>query len=109
MELDDQQLAKFAGVIGRVWADPGSAKRYKADPHAVLAEHGIHLPAGVPAPVVPEHPAGTNFSQWGRELSFEGWDVKVKHYPNPEHNSPLRIATLACVACPYSCFSSISE
>jgi hypothetical protein len=108
--MDQDHVAKFAGVVARVWADPDAAKKYHADPHAFLGEHGIKLPAGVPAPTIPPGlPKDANFAAWGREMSFKYWDVKVTDYPNPPQNSPLSVSSLACVACPYSCFSSLSN
>ncbi len=105
--MDQQQVTQFAGVVARVWADPNSAHRYKSDPHSVLREHGIDLPEGVPAPVIPDHPS--NLRQWGQEMSFKYWDVKVENYPNPPQNSPLSVSSLACAACPVPCFSSLSN
>jgi hypothetical protein len=38
---------KFGQLIAKCWADEEFKKKFKADPAAVIKEHGIDLPAGI--------------------------------------------------------------
>jgi hypothetical protein len=109
-QFSHDNLAKFAGVVAKVWNDKNLEKSYHENPGKVLAEHGIKLPEGVPTPVIPPRPTGANSPELGaafKKQTFENWHVTVDHL----HGQPagLSISSLACAACPVSCFSSISN
>lgn len=44
---------RFAVLVARTWTEPALRSSYLADPHRVLAEAGIELTPGSPAPVLP--------------------------------------------------------
>lgn len=44
---------RFAELIAATWVEPGLSSRYARTPDAVLAEFGILLAAGQPAPELP--------------------------------------------------------
>ena len=43
---------KWGELVARAWADPAFKARLLADPEAVLAEHGVAMPAGFQVRVV---------------------------------------------------------
>jgi hypothetical protein len=109
--LTNQHLAQFAGLVAAAWSNPDLAERYKSNPQQVLGEQGILLPEGVPAPEIPPRPGnGPQDGGW-QDLSFEEWDVTIQRGPTaPGGITPeLSISSLACLACPVSCFSSVSN
>ncbi len=57
-DIKQEDLAKFSGLVAKVWNDKALAESYKADPEKVLSDFGIALPAGVPTPVIPDRPEG---------------------------------------------------
>jgi len=127
--ISQDNLARFAGLVAQTWNDPQLRQDYLADPVAVLARHGIQLPAGIPTPQIPPPPVGgiAMAGEAFRYMTFDDWDATVQQLPGatpaggpqaaigpqiPGGSGPptaLKIVSLACVACPYSCFSSISE
>jgi hypothetical protein len=52
---------KIAHVHARCWADDAYKARFKADPHGVLAEAGIHVPADTKIQV---HEEGAQEGHW---------------------------------------------
>ncbi len=44
---------RFAELVARTFTDPALRERYLADPRTVLAEAGVELAAGSPAPALP--------------------------------------------------------
>lgn len=44
---------RFAELVARSCLQPGLRDRYTAEPRAVLAEFGLHIPAGSPVPELP--------------------------------------------------------
>lgn len=106
VHISDLDRARFAGLVAKAWADEDLANRFESEPQSVLAEHGIALPKGVPVPVIPPRPEGIDIGTGWRNVTFEHWDIRIEKLPeSPE----LSVSSLACVACPYSCFSSISN
>jgi hypothetical protein len=122
-KISAEHLANFAGLVAKCWNDQNLHRRYRADPVKVLSEHDIVLPEGVPAPVIPSLPeAGPVTGLMAvpyvfNNLTFDNWDVTIQDLSGGTSAGVqsrsaverLKISTLACVACPYSCFSSISE
>ncbi|MBL1106837.1 TIGR04351 family putative TOMM peptide [Streptomyces sp. 5-8] len=45
---------RFAELVARTWTETDLKERYLADPHRVLAEAGIDLAPGAPAPALPD-------------------------------------------------------
>lgn len=113
MKVKQSDLANFAQLVTKAWNDPQVMAEYAKDPKGVLAQHGVHLPAGVPTPAIPAipafDPAGVG-AAW-KHLTFDNWDITIHQLPGGSGGtSPkLGIGCLACVACPYSCFSSLSN
>jgi hypothetical protein len=111
--IKHDDLVKFAGLVAKAWNDPQVLNAYGKDPKAVLTQHGITLPEGVPTPAIPPTPpfdaAGVG-AAW-KNLSFDNWDVTVHHLPGGSGApaAKLSVGCLACVACPYSSFSSLSN
>ena len=114
-QLNQEMLAKFAGLVAKIWNDKTLADGYHKDPHRVLANYGIKLPEGVPVPLIPEPPTGGVGPEMGRAwktLTFEDWNISIQNLDKLRRESgpmALKIVSLGCIACPYSCFSSISE
>lgn len=109
--LTSQHLAAFAGLVAAAWNNPELANRYKSNPQQVLREHGIALPDGVPTPQIPARPGkGPQGGDWA-DLSFEEWDVTIQRGPGGAATAApsISVSSLACIACPYSCFSSVSN
>jgi hypothetical protein len=48
-------------VIGRAWADPAYKAKLLQDPHAVLTEAGVKVPAGTRLKVVEDTATTTHF------------------------------------------------
>lgn len=107
-DVSQNDVAKFAGLVTNVWKDPQLAAAYQKDPIGVLGSYGIKLPAGVPAPVIPEQPTGDLGLAW-QNMSFEGWEAKVTPLDPGGTITGIAISSLACVACPVSSFSSLSN
>jgi hypothetical protein len=111
--IKHDDLANFAGLVAKAWSDPQLLAAYAKDPKAVLAQHKVTLPPGVPTPAIPPippfDPAGVG-AAW-KNMTFENWEVTVQHLPGGSGgaSAKLGIGCLACIACPYSCFSSISN
>ena len=107
-------LAKFVGLVAATWNDASLSRSYQANPVKVLADHGITLPQGVPAPVLPGRPSTGLTPEVGaawKDLTFDNWDLTIQHLPagKGQASTQLKISSLACIACPYSCFSSLSN
>ena len=51
-QSDEQRRAAYAKVVARAWGDSSFKARLESDPHAVLAEHGVEVPAEVSVTVV---------------------------------------------------------
>lgn len=100
-------LANFANLVTKIWADPKLGQAYANDPAKVLASNGIVLPAGVPTPVIPERPQGDIGLAW-QKASFDKWEVTVTPL-DPNDPAAIRISTMGCIACPWSCFSSLLD
>ncbi|MCX5195367.1 hypothetical protein OOK31_15900 [Streptomyces sp. NBC_00249] len=49
--------ARYHAVVAAVWSDPGKERMLSRDPGALLAEHGIRVPAGTVIEVVRDQPA----------------------------------------------------
>ncbi|MFF7637976.1 hypothetical protein ACFZB9_33235 [Kitasatospora sp. NPDC008050] len=47
----------YSAVLAAVWSDPGQERLLTRDPRLLLAEHGIHVPAGTAVVVVRDRPA----------------------------------------------------
>jgi len=114
--FSNADLANFSGLVAKVWNDDDLRQRYEAEPKAVLAEHGITLPEGVPLPLIPPSPAdatdGSSIGALFSQLPFENWDLTVRQLPEPaDGHGPVAISVgcLATGACPVSCFSSLSN
>jgi hypothetical protein len=45
-------IAAYSRLVAEVWADPAAERALARDPRAVLAEHGLELPASVEITVV---------------------------------------------------------
>jgi hypothetical protein len=111
--LKHDDLVHFAGLVVKAWNDPQLMAAYAKDPKAVLSQHGVTLPAGVPVPAIPPTPpfdaAGVGAS-W-KNMTFDNWDVTVQGLPGGSGGAAgkLSVGCLACIACPYSCFSSLSN
>ena len=103
----------FARLVKAAWAQPALRTRYQDNPTQVLAEFGITLPPGTPPPTIPAKPASTlGYSTTGSKAfrtkavsSFEGWNLQV----TPVGGTAVAISSLCCIACPVSCFSSLSN
>lgn len=52
-----EQDWRFAELVARTWIEPALSTRYQEDPHAVLADFGLHLPSGCAVPLLPPAPA----------------------------------------------------
>lgn len=116
--ISQDQLAKFAGLVAKCWADESFHRAYRADPVKVLVEHGITLPEGVPAPLIPPLPevgpvSGVMAVPLAfRDLTFENWDLTIRELPGGTSTGitpMISVSSLACLACPVSCFSSVSN
>jgi hypothetical protein len=90
--MNDEQRTRFSTLVAEVWGDAELEARYNEEPHAVLAEYGIEVEAHAAAPVIPARPDG--------DLSIEELDAVA---------AGLSVSSLACFACPVSCFSSVSN
>jgi hypothetical protein len=110
--LDPQTVMKFGALVMKCWEDKNVDAAYRKDPKKVLAQYGIQLGRGVPPPVMPRAPEGGVNPTMGRNLikhlSFEDWDVAVRHLGEGGALG-ISVSSLACVACPVSSFSSISN
>ena len=103
----------FSDLVTACWKSPTLLKKYNATPAAVLTQYHITLPAGTPAPVIPPKPASsfgkatTSSKAWAktRQASYSNWDVTV----TKASGSTAAVATLACLGCPISTFSSLSN
>jgi len=47
-----EKAKKFGQVIAKCWADEEFKKKFKAEPDAVLKEHGVDFPEGIKLHVV---------------------------------------------------------
>lgn len=103
--------ASFAKLVAKCWSSPSELKAYNANPTSVLAQYGITLPAGTAAPTIPGKPKGslgketTSSKAWDEAATanYENWDVTVSAVASGGGHS-----TLACIACPWSSFSSMA-
>jgi hypothetical protein len=109
----DQDRANFAGMVAKIWKKPSLRDQYNADPKDFLAQYHITLPDGVPAPTIPDKPAG-KFGKSGpgskafaasAESSFDSWDLTIENMGG----TAISVSSLACIACPISSFSSLSN
>src|SRR5438132_2004160 len=78
--VNQETLARFAGLVAKVWNDKELAKSYKDNPGKVLQDYNIKLPKGVPMPVIPARPRGVGTEALGatfKKLTFESWDLTV--------------------------------
>ncbi|APR80741.1 Hypothetical protein A7982_06088 [Minicystis rosea] len=107
-DISQDEFAKFATLVTTVWKDAKVAQEYQADPARVLSNYGITLPAGVPAPVIPERPKGDLGTAWQNQ-SFDGWEARVLPLDPNGTATGIAISSLACIACPVSSFSSLSN
>ena len=102
----------FARLVKAAWGNPSLRTEYANDPTAVLARFGITLPAGTPPPTIPAKPASSlGLSTTGSKAfrtkavsSFESYDLHITNV-----GTAVAISSLACLACPFSCFSSLSN
>ena len=102
----------FARLVKAAWSTPSLRTQYAANPTQVLAQFGITLPAGTPPPTIPAKPATSlGYSTTGSKAfrtkvhsSFESWDLQVTNV-----GTAIAISSLACIACPVSSFSSLSN
>ena len=107
-DISQDEFAKFAHLVTTVWKDPQLAQEYQNDPGKVLGTYGIKLPAGVPAPVIPARPKGDLGTAWQNQ-SFDGWEARVTPLDPNGTVAGIAISSLACIACPVSSFSSLSN
>lgn len=116
--ITQDHLAKFAGLVAKCWNDETLHRSYRADPVKVLAHHGITLPEGVPAPLIPPLPeVGPATGLLAvplafRDLTFDNWDLTIQDLPGGTSagvRPRLGVSSLACAACPVSSFSSLSN
>ena len=107
-DIKQDDIAKFAGLVTKAWSDPKLAQAYENDPEQVLSAHGITLPAGVPTPVIPARPAGDLGQAW-QNMAFDEWDAKISPLDPNGTVAGISVSSLACVACPVSSFSSLSN
>src|SRR4051812_19160355 len=103
--ITQSDLANFASLVTKAWADPKLAQAYAADPQKVLAQYGISVPAGVPTPVIPEQPQGDIGQAW-QNTSFDNWELTVTPLDPNNPGTDAKVSCFACIACPWSCFSS---
>ena len=102
----------FARLVRAAWKTPDLRTQYAANPTQVLAQFGITLPPGTPPPTIPAKPASSlGYSTTGSKAfrtkavsSFENWDLHVTPV-----SPAVGISSLCCIACPVSCFSSLSN
>jgi hypothetical protein len=106
------QLAKFSGLVTKMWANPSLLKQYKANPASFLASRGLTLAPGTPAPVIPKKPAGT----WGKtstaahnylKAETTGWSV---NYDNKVTTVDIAkdgcFSSASCPLCTFACFGT---
>ncbi|MEU2827662.1 hypothetical protein ABZ667_03165 [Streptomyces lavendulae] len=77
--------ARYNAVVAATWSDPGKERMLSRDPGALLAEHGIDVPAGTVIEVVRDQPvtSGALESQiraWG-EIAARGTLRLLVPYP----------------------------
>jgi hypothetical protein len=105
--------SNFAKLVNACWLHPTLLTQYHKTPAAVLKQYAITLPPGTPAPTIPKKPTGsfgtsTLASKAWRTSStsdFANWDVVV----SAASGTSVAVSTLCCIACPVSCFSSLSN
>jgi putative thiazole/oxazole-modified microcin (TOMM)-like peptide len=90
--LTDDERAKFAGLVAKIWNDPELAARYDENPRTVLAEHGVVLAEGVPMPAIPERPEG---------------DISIEELESVGAAGGA-LSSIGSVSCPSATFSTIS-
>ena len=103
----------FAKLTNAVWKKPSLRAQYAKDPAGVLKQYHITLPAGTPPPTIPAKPASTLGSPTGASKTFNTkatssvahWDLHITNVSGPG----ISISSLACIACPVSSFSSLSN
>lgn len=110
--FNHETLTKFSSLVAQVWSDKNLRAKYDKDPKAVLKAYGVRLPEGVPTPVIPQPPPGGVGPEMGRSwktLTYESWAVTVDHSVNGGIAAGISVSSLACIACPVSSFSSLSN
>ena len=103
----------FAKLVKAAWAKPSLRTQYMNDPTAVLALYGITLPLGTPPPTIPAKPATSlGYSTTGSKAfrtqavaNVANWDLQITNVSG----AGISWSSLACIACPVSCFSSLSN
>jgi hypothetical protein len=111
-----KQLATFAGLVGKMWANPSILHSYQANPTKFLASHGLTLAPGTPAPVIPKKPAGT----WGK-TSTAAKAFLAEESANWSVTYNNKVTTLAidkgagcfssasCPLCTFACFGTCQQ
>lgn len=104
--------ANFAKLVNACWKSSTLLKQYHKNPQQVLAQYHIQLPPGTPPPTIPPKPSATLGKQttaskaWGNTSvkDFQNWNVTVS-----SATGGVAVSTLCCIACPWSCFSTLSN
>jgi hypothetical protein len=99
----------FAKLTNAVWKKPSLLAQYHNDPTGVMKQFNITLPPGTPPPTIPAKPKttlgtatpGSKTLRTDATGSIAAWDIQVTNV------SGAKFATFACIACPWSCFSSL--
>ena len=103
----------FAKLVNAVWKKPSIRTQYHDDPAKMLLAYGITLPPGTPPPTIPAKPkTALGYSTTGSKTfktqatsSAANWDLHITNLAGPG----ISISSLACIACPVSSFSSLSN
>ena len=109
-DISGEDLVKFAKLAAKVWQDPDFRGRYERDPKAVLKEHGITLREGregATFPRIPISPPQGDTKEILTNVMAEQFGIKIEDL-DPEVLG-ISVSSLCCVACPVSCFSSVSN
>lgn len=108
-------FTNFTKLVTACWKSPSTLKAYHQDPQKVLAQYQVHIPQGIPTPIIPPKPSGS----FGKATTeSKAWD---KTYVNdlPQWASAITSAssggtaislkgTFSCFACPVSTFCCIT-
>jgi hypothetical protein len=103
----------FARLVNTAWKKPSVRQQYHDDPTGVLKQYNITLPPGTPPPTIPPAPkTALGYSTTGSKTfrtqatgSVAHWDLHITNLSGPG----ISISSLACIACPVSSFSSLSN
>jgi len=109
-------FTNFTKLVTACWKSPSLTKSYKSNPQKVLAEYHVHLPQGVPNPVLPPKPSGsfgkstTTSKAWDKTYvnDLPQWMSQITSASSGGTPINLKGGCFSTFACPLSCFCCIT-